>query len=60
MPSGQNMFDLGLLYRRMVDDLFIQYRKSREQVILKAEKKFLVKKTQLQNNSLNQKDVFLT
>jgi transcriptional regulator with XRE-family HTH domain len=50
VPKSENMFRLGVLYRVMVDALFIDFRKSFEKDILRAEQEVLQNKTQAQND----------
>ena len=44
VPKPENMFRLGVLYRVMVDALFIDFRKSFEKNILRAEQEVLQNK----------------
>jgi len=49
VPKPENMFRLGVLYRVMVDALFIDFRKSFEKDILRAEQEVLQNKPEDQN-----------
>ena len=49
VPKPENMFRLGVLYRVMVDALFIDFRKSFEKDILRAEQEVLQNKPEGQN-----------
>lgn len=49
VPKPENMFRLGVLYRVMVDALFIDFRKSFEKDVLRAEQKVLQDKSQSPN-----------
>lgn len=51
LPKPANMFKLAVLYRTMVDGLFIDLRRLLQKEILKAEQKLLENKTRDQNAS---------
>lgn len=51
LPKPANMFKLAVLYRTMVDGLFIDLRRLLQKEILKAEQKLLENKTRDRNAS---------